>query len=124
MKKISLPVSFDDERGKITDLLENEAINAVTVITFQKGAVRANHYHKNTFQWNYVMSGRVKLVTRMPGEDKTETVLGKGDFALTVPEEHHALVGLEYSELLVLTKGPRGGKEYESDTFRIEEPLA
>lgn len=124
MKKISLPVSFDDERGKITDLLGNEAINAVTVITFQKGAVRANHYHKNTYQWNYVMSGRIKLVTRMPGEGKVETILGKGDFALTEPEEHHALVGLEYSELLVLTKGPRGGKEYESDTFRIEEPLA
>lgn len=124
MKKINLPVSFHDERGEIKDLLENEAINAVTVITFQKGAVRANHYHKDTFQWNYVMSGKVKLVTQMPGEDKIETILGKGDFALTVPNEHHALVGLEDSELLVLTKGPRGGKEYESDTFRIEDPLA
>jgi len=124
MEKISLPVSFHDERGKITDLLEGEVIHAVTVITFQKGAVRANHYHKATFQWNYIMSGKVKLITQMPGEDKIETVLVKGDFALTVPNERHALVGLEDSELLVLTKGPRGGKEYESDTFRIEDPLA
>src|SRR3990170_1070112 len=124
MKKINLPVSFHDERGKITDLLENEVINAVTIITFQKGAVRANHYHKETSQWNYIMSGKVKLVTKLPGEDKVETVLGKGDFALTVPNERHALVGLEDSELLVLTKGPRGGKEYESDTFRLEDLLA
>ncbi len=124
MKKISLTVSYHDERGKITDLIENESINAVTVITFQKGAVRANHYHRETSQWNYVMSGMIKLITRMAGEGRVETILRKGDFALTVPEEHHALVGLEDSELLVLTRGPRGGKEYESDTYRCAEPLA
>jgi hypothetical protein len=38
--------------------------------------------------------------------------------------EHHALVGLTKCEVLVLTKGPRGGKEYESDTFRIKDKLA
>ena len=48
----------------------------------------------------------------------------KGDFAVTEPHEQHALVGLENSEVLVLTKGPRGGTEYESDTYRLEIPLA
>jgi hypothetical protein len=38
--------------------------------------------------------------------------------------EHHALVGLTKCEVLVFTKGPRGGKEYESDTFRIKDKLA
>jgi hypothetical protein len=30
---------------------------------------------------------------------------------------------MENSEVMVFTKGPRGGKEYESDTFRLGVPL-
>ena len=48
MEKLRIVPAFSDHRGQIIDLLENENINAVTVITFTKGAVRANHYHKQT----------------------------------------------------------------------------
>jgi len=123
MKKIDVPVSFHDERGDIIDLLSNEDINAVTLITFAKDAVRANHYHNATTQWNYVMSGKIKIAGQMPNQEIEEIVMNAGDFVETVPTEHHALKALEDSTLLVLTKGPRGGKEYESDTFRLETPL-
>ncbi|HNR86836.1 MAG TPA: cupin domain-containing protein [Spirochaetota bacterium] len=123
MKKIPLTVSFADNRGTIIDMIENETIHAVTLITFTPGAVRANHYHRETIQWNYVLSGRIRLVSQFPGEAPEETVMGPGDFVATMPNESHALQGLEESQLLVLTKGPRGGKEYESDTFRLETPL-
>lgn len=53
-----------------------------------------------------------------------ETVMEPGDFVVTDPLVRHALVGLDESVLLVFTRGPRGGKEYESDTFRLEVPLA
>ena len=112
-----------DARGEITDLIEDETINAVTVITFRKGAVRANHYHKHTTQWNYVMSGAIRLVTQLPGEAVRETVMRPGDLVATVPDERHALQAIEESTLMVFTKGPRGGKEYESDTFRLDVPL-
>lgn len=123
MKKISLPVSFKDERGEIIDLLENESINAVTIVTFSKGAVRGNHYHKQTVQWNYVMSGKIKLFSQDPGGAVEETILDQGEFAVTVANVRHTLVGLEDSSVMVFTKGPRGGKEYESDTFRLDAPL-
>jgi quercetin dioxygenase-like cupin family protein len=123
MKVYELSVAFEDERGTIIDLIENEDINAVTIITFKKDAVRANHYHKETIQWNYVLSGSLKLVTQLPGEECQENILKRGDFVATVPQEKHALKALEDSTLLVLTKGPRGGKEYETDTFRLTEPL-
>ena len=123
MKKISAPVSFKDERGEIIDLLENESINAVTIVTFRKGAVRGNHYHKQTAQWNYVMSGKIKLVSQDPGGAVEETILDQGEFAVTVANVRHTLVGLEDSSVMVFTKGPRGGKEYESDTFRLDTPL-
>ncbi|OHB97731.1 MAG: hypothetical protein A2W74_09985 [Planctomycetes bacterium RIFCSPLOWO2_12_38_17] len=123
MKKIIIQPAHTDARGIITDLLQDETINAVTIISFKRGAVRANHYHKKTFQWNYIMSGRMKLVTCIPGKEIRETIMEKGDFAVTEPHEQHALVGLEQSEVLVLTKGPRGGTEYESDTYRLVKPL-
>lgn len=123
MNKINLPISFQDDRGEIIDMIENEEINAVTLITFTKDAVRANHYHNATTQWNYVISGKIKIATQMPDSEVIESIMEKGDFIATVPTEKHALKAMEDSVLLVLTKGPRGGKEYESDTFRLETPL-
>jgi quercetin dioxygenase-like cupin family protein len=124
MKRIALVPSFSDDRGEIVDLLENESINAITIVTFTAGAVRGNHYHKHTTQWNYLMTGKIKLVSQVPGEPVTETVMTPGDFVVTEPNVRHALVGLEASSLMVFTKGPRGGKEYERDTFRLDTPLA
>ena len=123
MEIINRQVSFRDGRGVIIDLLENESINAVTVVTFEKGAIRGNHFHKHTTQWNYVMEGRVRLVSQLPGEPEREVIMGPGDFVATIPDERHALQGLESSRLMVFTKGPRGGKEYETDTYRLDVPL-
>lgn len=118
MKKIKLEPAFSDDRGTITDILDHEPIDAVTMITFTKGAVRANHYHKETIQWNYLISG--KALYRSKGKDgKVKNVtMSPGDFVVSPANEIHAIKGLEKSLLLVLTRGPRGGKEYESDTFR------
>jgi quercetin dioxygenase-like cupin family protein len=124
MEKIPVLVSHRDDRGEITDLLEKEDINAITLISFKKGAVRANHYHKFTIQWNYVISGKIKLVTQvLPAGEVEEIILEPGELAVTTAHESHALQALEETQLLVFTKGPRGGKEYESDTFRLENPL-
>lgn len=123
MKKIITPIIHSDDRGVIIDLVENQSINAITFISFSKGAVRANHYHKKTSQWNYITKGQIKLVTQFGEGPINEKILQKGDLVMTIPMEKHALVGLEDSEMLVFTEGPRGGKEYESDTFRLEQPL-
>ena len=50
-------------------------------------------------------------------------ILSRGDLVVTSSNEHHAIKAIEYSEYLVFTQGPRGGKEYERDTFRLSEPL-
>lgn len=123
MQVIKTQINHQDDRGAITDLVENQNINAITHISFTKGAVRANHYHKKTTQWNYVTKGTVKLVTQLGDGPVEEKILGKGDLVVTLPMEKHAIVGLDEAEMLVFTEGPRGGKEYESDTFRLEKPL-
>jgi quercetin dioxygenase-like cupin family protein len=123
MEIIKLHSAYTDARGSITDLISDDEINAVTLITFTKGAIRANHYHEHTIQWNYVLSGEILLVTQFPGSDRREQVLKKGDFAVTRKNEHHALQGLTEAEMLILTKGPRAGTQYEKDTFRLNVPL-
>lgn len=123
MEVIELKPAHTDARGTITDLIAEEGINAATVITFAKGAVRANHYHEHTVQWNYVMHGEVLLATQMPGGEKLERVLRKGDFARTREHERHALKALSDAEVLILTRGPRAGSQYEDDTFRLTQPL-
>jgi quercetin dioxygenase-like cupin family protein len=123
MVSIELKIAHEDYRGCIKDLISNDEINAITLITFTKGAVRANHYHKKTIQWNYVISGEVLVVTQFPGGRINEKILKKGDFLLTEKNEMHALKGLTDAEVLILTKGPRSGNQYESDTFRLDTPL-
>lgn len=123
MELIELKAAFTDDRGAITDLISDDTINAVTLITFTKGAVRANHYHEHTVQWNYILSGEVLLATQMPGGERMERILRRGDFAVTREAERHALKGLTDAEVLILTKGPRAGSQYENDTFRLTDPL-
>mgnify|MGYP001273720981 FL=1 len=124
MKKINYKIAFSDKRGKIVDLIEKEKIHAITYITIKKNAVRGNHYHKKTIQWNYVLSGKLKFISQLKGKKKKSILMKKGDLVITEPWESHALVGVsDECEFLVFTKGPRGGKEYESDTYRLKEKL-
>jgi len=123
MELIALKPAHVDTRGTITDLISDDEINAVTLITFAKGAVRANHYHERTIQWNYVISGEILLATQMPGGARMERTLKAGEFAVTRENERHALKGLTEAQVLILTKGPRAGSQYENDTFRLSDPL-
>lgn len=123
MDIINLIPAHSDERGSITDLISDDEINSVTIITFTEGSVRANHYHEHTIQWNYIISGKILLVTQFPEMSRQERILEAGDFAMTRKNERHALKALTESVVLILTKGPRAGSQYENDTYRLCVPL-
>ena len=123
MKLVHKETAFEDERGRILDILENGVIDSVTIISSKKGAVRGNHYHKESVQYTFVLKGEMMLFTQMPGEETEVTVLGPGDLAFTPPLERHALVARKDSEFLALTRGPRRGQNYEQDTYRLEKSL-
>ena len=123
MKKIKIKINHKDSRGVIIDLLEKKKINAITHITQKKGKIRGNHFHRKTIQWNYLIKGKIKIVTKKRNRGVQEMILSRGDLVVTSSNESHAIKAIEYSEYLVFTQGPRGGKEYEKDTFRLSEPL-
>lgn len=123
MKKIKSKVNFKDSRGKIVDLIEKKNINAITFITQKKGKVRGNHYHKKTIQWNYLLKGKISIYAKSKNKRTKIITLKVGDLVVTSKNESHAIKAIKDSEFLVFTQGPRGGKEYENDTFRLKKPL-
>lgn len=110
---------FNDQRGKITDIIQHIKFDSVTVITCVKGAIRGNHYHKESIQYSYVLSGRMLAYSQLPDGPVESQHLVEGDMLESPPLERHALHAVEDSVLLIITRGPRGGKGYEDDTFRV-----
>lgn len=115
---------FEDQRGVIQDLLG--PIDAVTEIFTRRGAIRGNHVHNRTTQWTYVVRGRLRIRTvpypSMP-KRTVDTLVLPGQMATEEPGIPHAWYAEEDTTVLVFTKGPRSGKDYESDTIRLEVPL-
>ena len=123
MQKIKLKYKHKDNRGYIKNLLENKKINSITLKSQKKGKIRGNHFHKKTIQWNYLLSGKIIIYAKKKGQGIKKKILNKGDLVVTLKNESHAIKALKNSEFLVFTQGPRGGKEYETDTFRLKKPL-
>lgn len=111
--------AFKDDRGVITDILQHTPVDSVTIITCIKGAIRANHYHKESVQYSYVLSGKMLAYTQMPDGPLESRTLAEGDMLESPVLERHALHAIEDSTLLIVTRGPRGGKNYEDDTYRV-----
>lgn len=117
MSRVPLGDSFTDDRGEIQDIL-SEQIDAVTLIHSFRGAIRGNHFHRETIQWTYVVSGSL-LATN----GQTEMLVTAGEMIVDHPGVPHAWRAMEDTDCLVFTKGPRSGAGYESDTHRLDEPL-
>jgi len=115
--------NFVDDRGEITDIIENVSVNSITVLTTTKGSVRANHYHKETTQFTYILNGSCNYYAQAPDDEKQIKKVVKGDLVVSPPMESHAFEALEDSVLLAFCQGPRMGSEYETDTFRLDVPL-
>ena len=114
---------FEDNRGAIRDILVKEKIDFVTIIFNKKNSVRGNHYHKKTVQYLYVLEGSILVASKFEGKEIEKKVLTEGDLLLNEPFEWHAIKSIEDSKLLILTRGLRGGNDYEADTFKIDEPI-
>lgn len=120
IKKLT-PV-FRDARGDIFDLIEDE-IHHVGFITFRKGVVRANHYHKRSTQYSYVVEGKIELTTKdakNPKAKAKKTIMGKGVLAMIPPYIIHSYRALTPASIIDCTTESRKADGYESDTVRVD----
>lgn len=115
---------FTDERGTITDVLYKDRIEHMAVVTSNPNVIRGNHYHKNTMQHMLIVKGSFVYWwkdAREKDEVPKSMVCVEGDLITTPPYEIHALqITDEGNEFIEFGYGQRGGKDYESDTFRVE----
>lgn len=123
-KVVALKAAFKDPRGLIVDILDGVPVECVTLLTSKKGAVRGNHYHKKTTQYTFVLEGKLRLFTQQPGKPVRRRVVSAGHLIITPPNERHAFVALDDSVLIACAHGPRSGRSYESDTYRLDTPLS
>ncbi len=123
-KDIEPPLeSHADDRGMINDIFYNTAINHVAIIDSKPGVLRGNHYHKETVQHMLMTKGSLEYWYKpVDSNEPARMMLAKeGDLITTPPNEIHALViTAEGNQFIVFSEGKRGGKDYESDTFRTD----
>lgn len=122
-----LKPTHKDDRGSIIDLLNTkDPPEHIGMITFTKDTVRANHYHKQSMQYDYVVSGRLELATKGVDEPMTATkrhILEPGDLAIIPINVIHAYRALQPTVIIDMTTRSREGSGYENDTFRVEPIL-
>lgn len=121
---VRLEPAYRDDRGVITDILDGVPVECVTLLSSRKGAVRGNHYHKKTTQYAYVLEGRYQLFTQRVGQKVRARVVKRGDLVVTPPNQRHAFVALEDSWMIACAHGPRSGRSFEGDTYRLETPIS
>ena len=125
----NLKVNFKDKRGFILDIFINKPKDHCTLVSFNKKAIRGNHYHKKSTQYSFVISGKLNLyyckvdkTGKFIGKPK-KIILYKNDLVKHKPFHAHAFKAIEKSSLLAFADGKRGGKNYEKDTFRLKSKL-
>ncbi|OGY64307.1 MAG: hypothetical protein A3I89_01300 [Candidatus Harrisonbacteria bacterium RIFCSPLOWO2_02_FULL_41_11] len=111
---------FGDSRGNIFDILEIP-VTHIGKITFKKGAVRGNHYHKKSTQYSYVIGGKLELtIMGLNNKKIKKIILSEGDLTTIPPKMIHIYRALANSSILDITTYARGKKGYEEDTIRVK----
>ena len=122
-KNIKLPLEIhEDNRGIIADIFYQNNIDHVAAIKSKQGVRRGDHYHKKTTQHILVIEGSIIYVYQPVNKSQLVKyeIIKKGDMISTPPFEIHTLLFPENNEFIVFSSGLRGGKDYETDTFRVE----
>ena len=114
--------AFEDERGAISNVLD-EPITHVAIITSKKGAIRANHYHPDQTQYEYLISGMYESYSKNLKDKNAEIekqIIEPGSLVITPPMIAHAWHVIEDSVTLNLTTGRRDNKNFSEHTKKYK----
>jgi quercetin dioxygenase-like cupin family protein len=123
-EKILYPTlsTFRDDRGEIQIVVEGVSFTSVLRITSKKGAIRANHYHKEDYHYCVLESGRMEYYERPVGstEKPRRLLIQPGQVFYTRAMVEHAMKFLDDSVFWCFSKLSRQQANYESDTVRVK----
>jgi len=119
---IMIQPAFEDERGIITNILDKD-ISHIAIITSKKGAIRANHYHPEQTQYEYLISGEYESYSKDLRKEDAETeksIIAPGSLVITPKMIAHAMKFTKDSVMLNITTGARDSKDYEEHTKKYK----
>ena len=122
-KDVKAPLEFhEDDRGTIADIFYKGSIEHVAIIKSNPGSIRGNHYHEESTQHMLITKGSLEYWHKQLGSEEEAqcVIMLEGDIVSTPPFEVHALRIIDENEFIVFSEGLRGGRDYESDTIRID----
>ncbi len=117
---------FEDERGFLLKVVKQEYVGddkfgEIYLTVANPGAVRGNHYHKETREWFCVIKGAGKLVLEK-GEDRMEIKMDEANLtSVEVPPYiSHAVKNIGASPMYLLAYTNRGYNSKRADTFPVD----
>lgn len=92
--------TFSDDRGALTQLVHT-GYTQINVVTSKAGTLRGNHYHKQSTEAFYIISGAVNVI--LSRENKEEkAAFQSGDFFQIEPGTVHSMLYTEDTTLVAL----------------------
>jgi quercetin dioxygenase-like cupin family protein len=118
--KIQLPDAFIDDRGIIQPIAK-DIFNDVALIKSNKGSIRANHYHKTDSHFSYVVSGKIKYLSREVGSNTPPVMeyMNPGDLFYTPSLLEHLMYFEEETVFINISNNKRDHLDYEQDLIRV-----
>jgi quercetin dioxygenase-like cupin family protein len=119
---VSVPQEFEDSRGKILNIADG-VLGDVSVINSKKGAIRANHVHKDDWHLCYLIEGEITYYWKedIGSLDQNQRRITPGEMIYTPPQTPHKLVFNEASIFITISRLSRLIDKYESDTRRLDD---
>lgn len=95
MKLLKPYMEKRDERGGVLGLFNQFPLEEVNLISSVKGAIRGNHYHINTREFFYLVSGEIHLSVMTTDQNVVfDDVLTTGSIFIIEPYEVHTVTAL------------------------------
>ena len=99
-------ILFEGARGFIKEILISEPVDTIAMIASTKGSICGDHYHKDSIQWVYLMTGSLTFLTQFEEEDIISRLIRLSGLVKTEILMRHTLIAGEALEFLPFTRGP------------------
>ena len=118
---VALDAAFADARGAIQPLVEG-CFASAQLINSIAGSIRANHYHKESWHYCYMVSGAMWYWYRKVGDAAKPKCMEvrAGQMIFTPPLEEHAMEFTEESAFINFANRQRDQASYENDLVRVK----
>ena len=117
--KRTIDFQHNDERGSLSQLI-HDGFKQINVLESKKGVERGSHFHKESVEAFYVISGSVKVIL-WDKNKKEEVIFSKGDFFEIHPFVLHNMLFLSDCLMVQMYDIPVEKEDGKKDIYTEED---